>query len=183
MISCGRSCCFPRGSAAAAFAQVFLKEKARQLLERRRIQRQSWAVVTLQRKFRCLLHRRRLRVLQEKVTVIQAHFRGYQARSGVKGQPRDSPLVLPRDSQVGMSRPLLVLAPGLLHVCLWLMLPSPASSFLFSSSRKRYRRLKKTLVQFKTMILISRPLIQRRKRCQVTTALSEQGVQEGPFLP
>ncbi|NWV51120.1 MYO15 protein, partial [Daphoenositta chrysoptera] len=104
--------------------KVFLKEKARQLLERRWMQRQSWAVVTLQRKFRRLLHRRRLRVLQEKVTVIQAHFRGYQAR-------------------------------------------------------KRYRRLKKTLVQFKTMILISRPLIQRRKRWQVTAALSEQGVQEG----
>ncbi|NWI02403.1 MYO15 protein, partial [Tichodroma muraria] len=100
--------------------KVFLKEKARQLLERRWLQRQSWAVVTLQRKFRRLLHRRRLRVLQEKVTVIQAHFRGYQAR-------------------------------------------------------KRYRRLKKTLVLFKTMILISRPLIQRRKRCQVTTVLSEQG--------
>ncbi|NWW72721.1 MYO15 protein, partial [Climacteris rufus] len=100
--------------------KVFLKEKARQLLERRWAQRQSWAVVTLQRKFRRLLQRRRLRVLQEKVTVIQAHFRGYQAR-------------------------------------------------------KRYRRLKKTLVQFKTMILISRPLIQRRKRWQVTAALSEQG--------
>ncbi|NXO07564.1 MYO15 protein, partial [Oriolus oriolus] len=108
--------------------KVFLKEKARQLLERRWMQRQSWAVVTLQRKFRRLLHRRRLRVLQEKVTVIQAHFRGYQAR-------------------------------------------------------KRYRRLKKALVQFKTMILISRPLVQRRKRCQVTTALSEQGVQDGLFLP
>ncbi|NWH36031.1 MYO15 protein, partial [Chloropsis hardwickii] len=100
--------------------KVFLKEKARQLLERRWLQRQSWAVVTLQRKFRRLLHRRRLRVLQEKVTLIQAHFRGYQAR-------------------------------------------------------KRYRRLKKTLGQFKTMIIISRPLIQRRKRCQVTTVLSEQG--------
>ncbi|NXR78808.1 MYO15 protein, partial [Pycnonotus jocosus] len=100
--------------------KVFLKEEARQLLERQWRQRQSWAVVTLQRKFRWLLHHRRLRVLQEKATLIQAHFRGYQAR-------------------------------------------------------KRYRRLKKTLVQFKTMILISRPLIQRRKRCQVTTVLSEQG--------
>ncbi|KAL2297686.1 hypothetical protein Nmel_016240 [Mimus melanotis] len=115
--------------------KVFLKEEARQLLERRWLQRQSWAVVTLQRKFRRLLQRRRLRVLQEKVTLIQAHFRGYQARSGVQGQPRDPPLVLPRVSQVGMSR-------------------------------KRYRRLKKTLVQFKTMILISRPLMQWRKRCQ-----------------
>ncbi|NWU04425.1 MYO15 protein, partial [Urocynchramus pylzowi] len=105
--------------------KVFLKEKGRQLLERRWLQRQSWAVVTLQRKFRHLLQRRRLRVLQEKATLIQAHFRGYQAR-------------------------------------------------------KRYRRLKKSLVQFKTMIIISRPLIQRRKRCQVTT---EQGVQEGLFLP
>ncbi|XP_055556748.1 unconventional myosin-XV-like isoform X2 [Falco cherrug] len=65
--------------------KVFLKEKARQLLERRWSQRQSWAIVTLQRKFRCLLRRRRLRVLQEKVTIIQAHFRGYQARSGIKG--------------------------------------------------------------------------------------------------
>ncbi|NXG25066.1 MYO15 protein, partial [Grallaria varia] len=107
--------------------KVFLKEKARQLLERRWIQRQSWAVVTLQRKFRCLLHRRRLRVLQQKVTIIQAHFRGYQAR-------------------------------------------------------KRYRRLRKTLVQFNTMILISRPLIQRRKRCQVRTLFSEQGVQKELFL-
>ncbi|NWW98336.1 MYO15 protein, partial [Caloenas nicobarica] len=93
--------------------KVFLKEKARQLLERRWNQRQSWAIVTLQRNFRCLLHRRRLHVLQEKVIIIQAHFRGYQAR-------------------------------------------------------KRYRRLKKTLVQFNTMILISRSLIQRRKHCQVT---------------
>ncbi|XP_038013497.1 myosin XVB [Motacilla alba alba] len=33
-------------------------------------------------------------------------------------------------------------------------------------ARKRYMRLKKTLVQFKTMFIISRPLIQRRKRCQ-----------------
>ncbi|KFP90287.1 Unconventional myosin-XV, partial [Apaloderma vittatum] len=91
--------------------KVFLKEKARQLLERRWSQRQTWAIVTLQRNFRCLLLRRRLRVLQEKVTIIQAHFRGYQAR-------------------------------------------------------KRYRRLKKTLVQFNTMILISRPFIQRRKHCK-----------------
>ncbi|NWI60152.1 MYO15 protein, partial [Calyptomena viridis] len=106
--------------------KVFLKEKARQLLERQWIQRQSWAVVTLQRRFRCLLHRRRLRVLQEKVPIIQAHFRGYQAR-------------------------------------------------------KRYRRLKKTLVQFNTTILISRPLIQRRKRCQVTTLFPEQGVREEIF--
>lgn len=60
-------------------------------------------------------------------------------------------------------------------VFVWLVHPSSENSFLFSSSRKRYRRLKKTLVQFKTMILISRPLIQRRKRCQVTTVLSEQG--------
>ncbi|XP_054027080.1 myosin XVB [Dryobates pubescens] len=60
--------------------KVFLKEKARQLLERRWNQRLAWAIVTLQRNFRCLLRRRRLRVLQEKVTVIQAHFRGYQAR-------------------------------------------------------------------------------------------------------
>ncbi|XP_008947752.1 PREDICTED: unconventional myosin-XV [Merops nubicus] len=66
--------------------KVFLKEQARQLLERRWNQRQTWAVVTLQRNFRCLLRHRRLRVLQEKVTIIQAHFRGYQARSGVKGQ-------------------------------------------------------------------------------------------------
>lgn len=60
-------------------------------------------------------------------------------------------------------------------VFVWLVHPSSENSFLFSSCRKRYRRLKKTLVQFKTMILISRPLIQRRKRCQVTTVLSEQG--------
>nr|XP_041575872.1 myosin XVB [Taeniopygia guttata] len=110
----------PPVAAAAAFAQVFLKEKGRQLLERRWLQRQSWAVVTLQRKFRRLLQRRRL---QEKVTLIQAHFRGYQAR-------------------------------------------------------KRYRRLKKTLVQFKSMIIISRPLIQRRKRCQLPQAAQALGLLE-----
>ncbi|KAM6245291.1 myosin XVB [Porphyrio hochstetteri] len=104
--------------------KVFLKEAARQLLERRWKQRQSWAIVTLQRNFRCLLHRRRLRVLQEKVTIIQAHFRGYQAR-------------------------------------------------------KRYRRLKKTLVQFNTMILISRPLIQRKKHHQKQLEERKQG---GRFL-
>ncbi|XP_050837535.1 myosin XVB [Serinus canaria] len=60
--------------------KVFLKEEGRRLLERRWLQRQSWAVLTLQRKFRRLLQRWRLRVLQEKVTLIQAHFRGYQAR-------------------------------------------------------------------------------------------------------
>ncbi|NXF30213.1 MYO15 protein, partial [Nyctibius bracteatus] len=97
--------------------KVFLKEKARQLLERQWTQRQSWAIATLQRNFRCLLRRRRLRVLQEKVTIIQAHFRGYQAR-------------------------------------------------------KHYRKLKKTLVQFSTMILIYRHLIRRRKHCQVTTLFS-----------
>ncbi|KFO84810.1 Unconventional myosin-XV, partial [Buceros rhinoceros silvestris] len=100
--------------------KVFLKEKARQLLERRWNQRQTWAIVILQRNFRCLLRHRRLRVLQEKVTIIQAHFRGYQAR-------------------------------------------------------KRYRRLKKTSVQFNTLILISRPLIQRRKHCQVTPLLLGPG--------
>lgn len=80
-----------------------------------------------------------------------------------------------------------------LCVFVWLMFVCPSSdnsflirqffshqTILFLSSRKRYRRLKKTLVQFKSMIIISRPLIQRRKRCQVTT---EQGVQEGLFLP
>ncbi|KAM6403474.1 myosin XVB [Rhynochetos jubatus] len=108
--------------------KVFLKEKARQLLERQWSQRQSWAIVTLQRNFRCLLRRRRLRVLQEKVTIIQAHFRGYQAR-------------------------------------------------------KRYRRLKKALVQFNTMILISRSLIQRRKHCQVTTLFSAPGDCRSHFCP
>ncbi|NWH56890.1 MYO15 protein, partial [Geococcyx californianus] len=99
--------------------KVFLKEKARQLLERQRNQRQRWAITTLQRNFQLLLHHRRLHVLQEKVTIIQAYFRGYQAR-------------------------------------------------------KRYRRLKKTLLQFNTLILISRPLVQRRKRCQVPALFSDR---------
>ncbi|NWI97432.1 MYO15 protein, partial [Pitta sordida] len=84
--------------------KVFLKEKARQLLERRWIQRQSWAVVTLQRRFRCLLHRRRLRVLQEKVTVIQAHFRGYQAR---KRYRRLKKTLVQFNTMILISRPLV----------------------------------------------------------------------------
>ncbi|NXY56758.1 MYO15 protein, partial [Callaeas wilsoni] len=84
--------------------KVFLKEKARQLLERRWLQRQSWAVVTLQRKFRRLLHRRRLRVLQEKVTVIQAHFRGYQAR---KRYRRLKKTLVQFKTMILISRPLI----------------------------------------------------------------------------
>ncbi|XP_052664871.1 myosin XVB [Harpia harpyja] len=84
--------------------KVFLKEKARQLLERRRNQRQSWAVVTLQRKFRCLLRRRRLRVLQEKVIIIQAHFRGYQAR---KRYRRLKKTLMQFNTMILISRPLI----------------------------------------------------------------------------
>ncbi|XP_058673510.1 myosin XVB [Ammospiza caudacuta] len=92
------------GSAAAAFAQVFLKEKGRQLLERRWQQRQSWAVVTLQRKFRRLLQRRRFRLLQEKVTLIQAHFRGYQAR---KRYRRLKKTLVQFKTVIVISRPLI----------------------------------------------------------------------------
>ncbi|XP_044840359.1 unconventional myosin-XV-like [Mauremys mutica] len=92
--------------------KVFLKEKAKQLLERRWNQKQSWAVVTLQRNLRGLISRRQFQVFRQKIMVIQAHFRGHQAR-------------------------------------------------------KRYRRLKMMLVQLGTVVLISRPLVQTRKRCQV----------------
>ncbi|XP_064584955.1 myosin XVB [Zonotrichia leucophrys gambelii] len=92
------------GWQTAAFAQVFLKEKGRQLLERRWQQRQSWAVVTLQRKFRRLLQRRRLRVLQEKVTLIQAHFRGYQAR---KRYRRLKKTLVQFKTVIVISRPLI----------------------------------------------------------------------------
>ncbi|NXX18763.1 MYO15 protein, partial [Podargus strigoides] len=84
--------------------KVFLKEKARQLLERRWKQRQSWAIVTLQRNFRCLLRRRRLRVLQEKVTIIQAHFRGYQAR---KRYRRLKKTLVQFNTMILISRPLI----------------------------------------------------------------------------
>ncbi|NWZ46630.1 MYO15 protein, partial [Haliaeetus albicilla] len=84
--------------------KVFLKEKARQLLERRRNQRQSWAVVTLQRNFRCLLRRRRLHVLQEKVIIIQAHFRGYQAR---KRYRRLKKTLMQFNTMILISRPLI----------------------------------------------------------------------------
>ncbi|KAM6050180.1 myosin XVB [Theristicus caerulescens] len=84
--------------------KVFLKEKARQLLERRWSQRQSWAIVTLQRNFRCLLCRRRFRVLQEKVTIIQAHFRGYQAR---KRYRRLKKTLVQFNTMILISRPLI----------------------------------------------------------------------------
>ncbi|KAJ7316027.1 hypothetical protein JRQ81_002189 [Phrynocephalus forsythii] len=61
-------------------SKVFLKEKARQTLERRWNQKLSWAIVTLQRNLRSLLNRRRFQVFQKKVTIIQAYFRGYLAR-------------------------------------------------------------------------------------------------------
>ncbi|NXR07326.1 MYO15 protein, partial [Semnornis frantzii] len=84
--------------------KVFLKEEARQLLERRWNQRLAWAIVTLQRNFRCLLRRRRLRVLQEKVTVIQAHFRGYQAR---KRYRRLKKTLVQFNTMILISRPLI----------------------------------------------------------------------------
>ncbi|XP_067403880.1 myosin XVB [Emydura macquarii macquarii] len=60
--------------------KVFLKEKAKQLLERQRNQKQSWAVVTLQRNLRGLISRRQFQVFRQKVMVLQAHIRGHQAR-------------------------------------------------------------------------------------------------------
>ncbi|KFO13354.1 Unconventional myosin-XV, partial [Balearica regulorum gibbericeps] len=84
--------------------KVFLKEAARQLLERRWKQRQSWAIVTLQRNFRCLLRRRRLRVLQEKVTIIQAHFRGYQARKRYRKLKKT---LVQFNTMILISRPLI----------------------------------------------------------------------------
>ncbi|NXC86150.1 MYO15 protein, partial [Cercotrichas coryphoeus] len=84
--------------------KVFLKEEARQLLERLWLQRHSWAVVTLQRRFRRLLQRRRLRLLQEKVTVIQAHFRGYQARKRYK---RLKKTLVQFKTMILISRPLI----------------------------------------------------------------------------
>ncbi|XP_077183884.1 myosin XVB isoform X2 [Paroedura picta] len=60
--------------------KVFLKEKARQILERRWNQKLSWAIVTLQRNLRGLISRRQFQVFKQKVTFIQAHFRGHLAR-------------------------------------------------------------------------------------------------------
>ncbi|KAL8163221.1 UNVERIFIED_CONTAM: hypothetical protein K2H54_014868 [Gekko kuhli] len=60
--------------------KVFLKEKARQILERRWNQKLSWAIVTLQRNLRGLISRRQFQVFKQKVTLIQAHFRGHLAR-------------------------------------------------------------------------------------------------------
>ncbi|NWR78690.1 MYO15 protein, partial [Centropus unirufus] len=83
--------------------KVFLKERARQLLERRRAQRLRWALATLQRSVRCLLRRRRLRALQEKATIIQAHFRGYQAR---KRYRRLRKTLVQFNTMILVSRPL-----------------------------------------------------------------------------
>ncbi|XP_060109014.1 myosin XVB [Heteronotia binoei] len=60
--------------------KVFLKEKARQMLERRWNQKLSWAIVTLQRNLRGLISRRQFQVFKQKVTFVQAHFRGHLAR-------------------------------------------------------------------------------------------------------
>ncbi|XP_061472155.1 myosin XVB isoform X2 [Rhineura floridana] len=76
----GQSCLQERDGCAAVLSQVFLKEKARQMLERRWNQKLSWAIVTLQCNLRGLVNRRRFQVFKQKVVVIQAHFRGYLAR-------------------------------------------------------------------------------------------------------
>ncbi|XP_074871117.1 myosin XVB [Carettochelys insculpta] len=60
--------------------KVFLKEKAKQRLERRWSQKQSWAIITLQRNIRGFISRRQFQVFRQKVTIIQAHFRGHQQR-------------------------------------------------------------------------------------------------------
>ncbi|XP_062826685.1 unconventional myosin heavy chain 6-like [Anolis carolinensis] len=99
-----------------ASPQVFLKEKARKILERRWNQKLSWAIVTLQRNLRGLINRRRLQAFKQKATVIQAHFRGFLAR-------------------------------------------------------KRYQRLKKTLTQFGVSMIVSRPLVHRRRQYQVMRSL------------
>ncbi|XP_025032303.1 unconventional myosin-XV-like, partial [Python bivittatus] len=91
----GPSCLQKRDGCAAVLSQVvgdisglyqigvtkvFLKEKARQMLERQRNQKLTWAIVTLQRNLRGLINRRQFQVFRQKITVIQAHFRGHLAR-------------------------------------------------------------------------------------------------------
>ncbi|XP_025053284.1 myosin XVB [Alligator sinensis] len=116
--------------------QVFLKEKAKQLLERRWKQKQSWAIVTLQRRLRGLISRRRFQVLQQKVTVIQAHFRGHLARKRYK---RLKKTLLQFRRAVLISRPLVQRrkhcrpCPGRTLACLPSPQPSPAQLCSFPS--------------------------------------------------
>ncbi|KAF7249127.1 Unconventional myosin-XV [Varanus komodoensis] len=92
--------------------KVFLKEKARQMLERQWNQKLIWAIVTLQHHLQGVINHRRFRIFKQKITFIQAHFRGYLAR-------------------------------------------------------KRYRRLKKTLMQFGVAMFVSRLLVHGKGQYQV----------------
>ncbi|KYO31153.1 hypothetical protein Y1Q_0016497 [Alligator mississippiensis] len=120
--------------------KVFLKEKAKQLLERRWKQKQSWAIVTLQRRLRGLISRRRFQVLRQKVTVIQAHFRGHLARKRYK---RLKKMLVQFRRAVLISRPLVQRrkhcqpCPGRTLAYLPSPQPSPAQLCSFPSGHLR----------------------------------------------
>lgn len=46
------------------------------------------------------------------------------------------------------------------------------SAFFFTTFRKRYQRLRKTLLQFGVAVLVSRPVVHKRKLYQVTGSLT-----------
>ncbi|XP_029453360.1 myosin XVB [Rhinatrema bivittatum] len=65
-------------------AQIFLKEKARWLLEQRWNQMQDWAILTLQKNLRGFIDRKNFQDLRQKTTVLQSYIRGHQARKRYK---------------------------------------------------------------------------------------------------
>ncbi|XP_077112554.1 unconventional myosin-XVB-like [Ranitomeya variabilis] len=61
-------------------SKIFLKERAREILQKRWGDIQSLAALTLQKNLRGFLNRKNFQVYRRKITVVQAHVRGRQAR-------------------------------------------------------------------------------------------------------
>ncbi|KAM4034530.1 unconventional myosin-XVB-like [Anomaloglossus baeobatrachus] len=61
-------------------SKIFLKERAREILQKKWEEIQSFAALTLQKNLRGFLNRKNFQVYRRKITVVQAHVRGRQAR-------------------------------------------------------------------------------------------------------
>ncbi|KAM3923030.1 unconventional myosin-XVB-like [Leptodactylus fuscus] len=72
------------------FSKVFLKERAREILQRKWEEIQSLAALTLQKNLRGFLNRKNFQAYRRKITVVQAHVRGRQARSVMCQSPYDT---------------------------------------------------------------------------------------------
>ncbi|NXK54306.1 MYO15 protein, partial [Chauna torquata] len=123
-------------------SKLFLKEQLYQALESKRARAHHLAALTLQRYARTFLIKRRFRSLRRKIVLLQSRARGYLARWGLGATGPTG----------GVSRWHRVMA--------------------VPSRRQRYRRMRHTLIKFRSLVHI---YVNRRRYLKVRWATARHG--------